>query len=111
MLFTKPTKAVGVDVGSHSVKTVQVSRSNGGLKVENVGYAVIDKTQMNTDPILAQAQAVREAMRSIPTAQTLIVGALPGQTVVIRYPRLPDMADAQLSAAIEKEAGQNIPYE
>ncbi len=47
----------------------------------------------------------------IPLAQTVIVAALPGQTVVIRYPRLPEMSDRELAAAIEKEAGQNIPYE
>lgn len=111
MLFTKPTRAVGVDVGTHSVKAVQMSRSHGGLRVDNVGYAIIDRGQYNTDPVLAQAAALREAMRSMPTAQSLVVGALPGQTVVIRYPRLPEMSDAQMSDAIEKEASQNIPYE
>lgn len=111
MLFTKPTKAVGVDVGTHSVKAVQMSRSHGGLRVDNVGYAIIDRGQYNTDPVVAQAAALREAMRSLPTAQSLVVGALPGQTVVIRYPRLPEMSDAQMSDAIEKEASQNIPYE
>lgn len=111
MLFTKPTKAVGVDIGTHSVKTVQLSKAHGGYRVENAGYAVIDRTQFNTDPIIAQASALREAMRSMPTAQCLVVGALPGQTVVIRYPRLPDMPDNKMTDAIEKEAGQNIPYE
>jgi len=111
LLFSKPTKAVGIDIGSHSVKAVQVSRAHGTMKVESAGYAVIDKAQLNSDPIVAQATAVREAMRSMPTAQSLVVGALPGQTVVIRYPRLPDMPDNKLNDAIEKEAGQNIPYE
>lgn len=111
MLFTKPTKAVGVDVGTHSVKTVQMSRSHGGLRVDNVGYAIIDRGQYNTDPVVAQAAALREAMRSMPVTQSLVVGALPGQTVVIRYPRLPEMSNAQMSDAIEKEASQNIPYE
>lgn len=111
MLFTKPTKAIGVDIGSHSVKVVLMSRAHGTTRVDGVGYAIIDRNQLNTDPILAQAGALREAMRSIPMAQSLIVGALPGQTVVIRYPRLPEMSDAQLNDAIEKEASQNIPYE
>ena len=111
MLFTKPTKAVGVDVGTHSVKTVQMSRSHGGLRVDNVGYAIIDRGQYNTDPVVAQAAALREAMRSMPVTQSLVVGALPGQTVVIRYPRLPEMSNAQMTDAIEKEASQNIPYE
>ena len=111
LLFTKPTKAVGVDIGTHSVKTVQLSRAHGRLRVDSAGYAIIDRAQLNTDPVVAQAAALREAMRMVPTAQSLVVGALPGQTVVIRYPRLPEMSDSQLADAVEKEASQNIPYE
>jgi type IV pilus assembly protein PilM len=47
----------------------------------------------------------------MPVAQCLICGALPGQTVVIRYPRLRNMALNQIDEAIEAEAGQNIPYD
>src|SRR5262249_31647549 len=88
-----------------------MSRSHGALRVDNAGYAIIDRNQLNTDPINAQANALREAMRSVSTAQSLVVGALPGQTVVIRYPRFAEMPDSQLANAIEKEASQNIPYE
>lgn len=111
MLFAKPTKAIGLDVGTHSVKAVQMSKASGRLRVERVGYALIDRGEFNLDPVRAQAMAVREALRVIPTNQSIVLGALPGQTVVIRYPRLQDLPDNQLSAAVEKEAGQNIPYE
>jgi len=76
-----------------------------------VGFAYVDRTQFNMDPVVAQASALREAVRAMPIAGTHIVGALPGQTVVIRYPRLPEMDDAKLADSIEREAGQNIPYE
>ncbi|MCL4691592.1 MAG: type IV pilus assembly protein PilM [Candidatus Hydrogenedentes bacterium] len=111
MLFSKPTKAVGLDIGSHSVKAVQMSKHGGRLRVDNVGFAFVDRTQFNMDPVVAQASALREAVRTVPLAGTYVVGALPGQTVVIRYPRLPEMDDAQLANSIEREAGQNIPYE
>jgi len=54
---------------------------------------------------------LREALRTVPLTNSLITGALPGQSVVIRYPRLPDMPDNQIAGAIEREAGQNIPYD
>ncbi|MFA6244614.1 MAG: type IV pilus assembly protein PilM, partial [Candidatus Hydrogenedentales bacterium] len=93
------------------VKAVQMSRFAGRIRIENVGYAACDRNQLNADPVMAQSTAVREALRTINTLQNHIVGALPGQTVVIRYPRLPRLAENELAAAIEKEAGQNIPYE
>lgn len=111
MLFTKPKKAIGVDVGNHSVKAALMSRSGGRLYVEETGYAVVDRNLSSNDATLAQANAVREALAGMPVPNALLVGALPGQTVVIRYPRLPDTPPDQLPAVIQREAGQNIPYD
>ena len=111
MLFSRPKKAIGLDVGTHSVKSVQMSRSGGHLRVDGAGYALVDRNQLNLDPVASQANAVREAVRSMAVAQSVIVGALPGHTVVIRYPRLPEMPLNSLDAAVEREAGQHIPYE
>lgn len=111
MLFSKPKKAIGLDIGSHSVKAVQMSRSGGRLYIDEVGYAVVNREQANNDPVMAHASAVSEALRNMNLNQCSVVGALPGQTVVIRYPRLPESAKEQLEVAIEREAGQNIPYD
>ena len=111
LLFAKPKKAIGIDVGTHSVKTVQMSRSGGRLRIDAAGYSLVDRNQLNVDPVGAQANAVREAIRHLSMDQSVIVGALPGQTVVIRYPRLPEMPEEAIGAAIEKEAGQHIPYD
>ncbi len=110
-MFSKPRKAIGIDIGSHSVKTIQMGRAGSRSRIEQVGYALIDRNQANVDPIAAQATAVREALGGMPVEQSLLVGALPGQTVVIRYPRLPEMPRDQLGRAIEAEAGQSIPYD
>jgi len=111
MLFSKPSKAIGVDIGSHSVKAIQMTKSGGRLRVEQAGYGIIDRNQVNVDPIAAQAAAVREALRQMNLPQSLLVGSLPGQNVVIRYPHLADMPENQLAEAVENEASQNIPYE
>lgn len=111
MLFSRPKRAVGIDVGSHSVKAIQMSRSGGRVRVDGAGYALVDRNQLNVDSTAALAGAMREAVRGISLQQSVVVGALQGQTVVIRYPRLPEMAEEQLGEAIDKEAGQHIPYE
>lgn len=111
MLFTKPKKSIGVDIGSHSVKTVLMGRAGRGLRVEQVGYGVVDRNMYNQDPLAAQADALVASLQGMPTPRCLLVGALPGQTVVIRYPRFNDMPSAELNQAVEAEAGQNIPYD
>lgn len=111
MFSNKPTRSIGLDIGSHSVKAVQISKSGDTLRVDHVGYATIDPAQMSTDPIEAQGAAVLAALEGFATKNAVFVGALPGQTVVIRYPRLPDMPDEDLRQAIEREAAQNLPFE
>jgi type IV pilus assembly protein PilM len=111
VLFTKPKKAIGLDIGTHSVKAIQMSRSGGRLCVDEAGYALVDRAMVVNDPIGAQAMAVREAMQAMNPTTSLLVGALPGQTVVIRYPRIPDTAPNEMNAVVQREASQNIPYD
>lgn len=111
MRFAKPTKAIGLDIGSHSIKAIQMSKSGSKMKIEDIGYALVDRDQVNIDPVVAHADALREAIRTMPISQSLVVGALPGQTVVIRYPRLHAVSPDSLDAAVESEASQNIPYD
>jgi type IV pilus assembly protein PilM len=109
--FTKPKKVIGLDIGTHAVKVVQMSRSGDGLVIEDIGYALVDRNRVSADPVSAQADALREALEGMPSNQCLVVGALPGQTVVIRYPRLKKLPAAEMDAAIEAEARHNIPYD
>ena len=111
MRFTKPKKVVGLDIGTHSVKAVQMAKSGDELRIEEVGYSIIDRNLLNTDPVAAHAIAMRDALSNIACNQSLVVGALPGQTVVIRYPRLRNVAEENIEQAIEKEASHNIPYD
>lgn len=111
MLFSKPKKAIGLDVGTHSVKAVQMSRSGGRLCVDEVGYALLDRNQVNADPVMAHANAIRQALFPMALGQALVVGALAGQTVVIRYPRITVKAKDSIEDAVQREAGQNIPFD
>jgi type IV pilus assembly protein PilM len=111
VLFSKPSKAIGVDIGSHSVKAVLMSKAGGRLRVDRVGHAVLDRNQMNVEPVLAQATAMQEAVAGFPVGTSLVAAALPGQNVVIRHPRHSDGSESELARAIQAEAAQNLPYE
>ncbi len=88
-----------------------MSKVGDRYRVDCVGYATIDPAQLAVDPLDAQAAAVVGALERFNTKNAVFVGALPGQTVVIRYPRLPDLPDQELRQAIEREAAQNLPFE
>lgn len=111
MRFTKPKKVIGLDIGNYAVKAIQMSRSGDTLVIDDVGYALVDRNLVTADPVAAQADALRQAIGRMPVTQALVVGALPGQTVVIRYPRLKKTGADHIDAAIEAEASHNIPYD
>lgn len=111
MYFTLPKKAIGLDIGTASVKAVQMGRSGGRLVVEEVAYAPIDRSQFSADPTTAQGVAAQQALEYLSPKKAMIIGALQGQSVVIRYPRIPETTPAQLEAAVMKEAANNIPYD
>lgn len=98
-------------MGTHSVKTVLMVHAGGKLRVDQVGYAVVDRNLLNADPISAHANAVAQAVQGMALQQSIVVGSLPDQAVVIRHPRLPNMPYEEISKSIEAEAGQNIPYD
>jgi len=109
--FTKPKKAIGLDIGTHAVKAVLMSRASGRLKIDQATCALVDRNELNVDPVRAQVAAVREALETMPVPQSYVVAALTGNTVVVRYPRLTDVPKEQLRSAIEREAANNMPYD
>lgn len=111
MRFTKPSKVIGLDIGTHSIKAVQAVRAGSKIRVESLGYAPVDRNRWSVDPVAAHADAIYAAMESLSPNQSMIVGALPGQAVVIRYPRLRNVSADQIERAVEVEASQNIPYD
>lgn len=111
MRFTKPSKVIGLDVGTHSIKAVQAVRAGSKIRIEALGYAPVDRNRWSVDPIAAHADAIVSALDGLSPSQSLVVGALPGQAVVIRYPRLRNVSADQIERAVEVEASQNIPYD
>lgn len=111
MWFTKPKKSIGLDIGTHSVKAVLMSRVAGRLCVEDAVLAPLDRNQVNANPVEANADAIRRAVQDMTPAMCLVVAALPGQTAVIRYPRIAEVPREKMNEAVLQEAGQNIPYD
>ena len=111
MGFTRPKKAIGLDIGTHSVKAVLMTRYGGRLRVDCANHIHLDRNLVNNDPIGAQALAAREAVRTMPVGQSLVVSALAGQNVVVRYPRLTNVPADQVENAVSREAAHNIPYD
>lgn len=109
-MFSKPRRTIGIDVGTHSVKIVQLAPGSK-LRLEKATLTPVDSTLFQQDAGAALEEALREALGYYLTRNAVVVGSLSGQDTIIRYLRMPKMPKDDLHAAIENEADQNIPFD
>lgn len=110
--FTKPKKVIGIDLGAYSVKAVQISKhATKKIYIEEVGESEIDLELFNMDPVKAQSTAIEIAIGNMGKDKSLIVCGLPGNTAVVRYPKITVKEGEKIEEAVAREATQYIPFD
>ena len=114
MFFSKNKPLVGLDIGSSSVKAVQLARSKSGYEIvafgqESLGpYAVVDGA-------VADPGAVSEAIKTAFTAGGFkaknVATGVSGHSVIVKRVVLPVDSAEEVAASIEFDADQYIPFE
>lgn len=106
--------AVGLDIGSSSVKIVQLKERKGGFTLQAFGSAplppeaIVDGALMNSSAIV---QAIQElvAKEKVKTKEVAI--GVRGHSVIIKKISLPRMTQEELDESIQWEAEQYIPFD
>ncbi|APG25405.1 type IV pilus assembly protein PilM [Syntrophotalea acetylenica] len=114
MFFLNKKDIVGVDIGSHSIKLVQLRREKSGWHLVNLGMAQLPPETI-VDNTIMDSGAVVECLRNLAESQGLktknVASAVSGNSVIIRKIKMPTMTEVEAEAAIEWEAEQYIPFE
>lgn len=115
MFFPSKTKSlVGLDIGSSSIKAVQVIETKGGYKLEKCGVRHL-ASEMIVDGTIMDAGSVVEAIRGLITEEKIKVKdvalSLSGHSIIIKKIKLPVMTEDELEESIKWEAEQYIPFD
>ncbi|MBW2396574.1 MAG: type IV pilus assembly protein PilM [Deltaproteobacteria bacterium] len=112
--FGKSKSIVGLDIGSSSVKVVELINRNKGIELQHVGIAplppeaIVQGAFLNSGAIVdAISQAVDEA--GIKTKN--VATAVSGHSVIVKKISLPMMTRDELEESIRWEAEQYIPFD
>ena len=110
------TLAVGIDVGSSSVKAVALKRSGAGYSLKSVGHADIRRTEYFPDESpQAIAEAPLRALEKITQdsnfGRKACSFAVSGPRVAPRLFKFPSLPKSEVEAAIRFEAEQIIPFD
>ncbi len=110
-MLAKPKTTIGVDVGTHSVKAVQLSNFGSSAKVDKAVLLNLDSQTDKDRQVEETVRALRTVASTFAVKKSVVVTALPGQDTFIRYLRFPKMPPEELKSSIELEADQNLPYD
>ena len=113
-LFKNKKEVVGIDIGSSSVKVVQLKDNKGSLQLLNVGIfplppeAIVDNTLMDSSLIVT---VIKNLVASLGIKVKDVVCSISGNSVIIRKIVLSAMPQEELEDQISWEAEQYIPFD
>lgn len=106
--------AIGLDIGSSSVKLVQLKETKKGVQLLNFSMAPLPSEAI-VDGALMNATAVVDTIQGMVSAQKLktkeVAISLSGNSIIIKKIGLPAMTPEELDESIKWEAEQYIPYD
>jgi type IV pilus assembly protein PilM len=113
-LFKKKKDLVGIDIGSSSIKLVQLWQTRDGYQLLNAAIvplpseAIVDNSMMDTAAVV---DAVKNLVASLGIKAREAACSISGNAVIIRKIVLPAMTTEELEEQISWEAEQYIPFD
>lgn len=114
MFLSKKKEIIGIDIGSSSIKVVQLREHKGVFTLQNVGLlqlppeAIVDNTLMDSSSIV---ETINKLIKSLNIQVKDAASSVSGNSVIIRKISLPAMPYEELEDQIHWEAEQYIPFD
>ncbi len=106
-------EVVGLDIGSFSVKMIQLQKNDGGFSIVAAGKADIDCPPSEEDVEghdKAAVRAINECFKTANSGAQLAICSLCGPEVAVRPFKFPSLPPEEMQGAIMLEAAQVCPF-
>lgn len=113
-LFAKSRNILGLDIGSSSIKMLELKESKTGFQLVNFGIeplpheTIVDSTIMNAPAVVG---AIRKLISTHQVKTKQVCASVSGHSVIIRKITLPLMTEDEIESNIQWEAEQYIPFD
>lgn len=105
---------VGLDIGSSSIKAVELKRSRAGIQLAHLGFEPL-ATDVVVDSMIMDSPSVSNAITKIfgdnSLKERVVATSVSGHSVIVKRITVPTMTDQELAERIQVEAAQNIPFD
>ena len=114
-MLLRPNKdIIGIDIGSSSIKLVQLREQKGGYALQSLGLAplpaeaIVDNAIMDSGSVV---EILRHLVESHKIKTKNVATSVSGHSVIIRKIQLPIMTEEEMESSIQWEAEQYIPFD
>lgn len=114
MIFGKRKNVIGLDIGSSSIKLIELNEGKSGFKLQNLAIsplppeAIVDGALMDSVTIV---DTIRELISTCKVKTRDVVTSVSGHSVIVKKITLPFMSQAELEESIQWEAERYIPFD
>src|SRR3989304_6562912 len=114
MLFRRASELIGLDIGSSSIKVVQLKEIEGNYTLTRFGMVSLAPEMIVGGNIMDSVRCV-EILQNLIKDQSITskdaVISLSGHSVIVKKVVLPQMTEDELAESIRWEAEQYIPFD
>ncbi len=114
MPVPKKNQLVGLDIGSHSIKLVEIDNSKKGMILKNFGIIGLPKDAIVEGSIKEMemaASAIRTLYKNLDVKNKNVATSISGFSVIVKKISITKRAESELESSIQEEAEQYIPFD
>jgi type IV pilus assembly protein PilM len=114
MPIPKKNQLVGLDIGSHSIKLVEIDDSKAGKVLKNFGIvglpqdAIVEGSVKEMEIVAA---AIKNIYKNLKIKNKNVATSISGYSVIVKKITINKREESELEATIQDEAEQYIPFD
>ena len=110
----KKNQLVGLDIGSHSIKLVEIEDSKKGRILKNFGIIGLPQDAIVEGAIKEMeivSSAIKTLYKNLKIKNKNVVTSISGYSVIVKKISIQKRGEMELDASIQEEAEQYIPFD
>ena len=114
MPISKKNQLIGIDVGSHSIKIVEIEDTKEGMVLKNFGIiglpqeAIVEGSIKEMEIVSA---ALKNLLKNLKIKNKNVATSISGYSVIVKKITIPKKERGDLEQSIQREAEQYIPFD
>jgi len=114
MPISAKNRLIGIDIGSHSIKVVDIDESTKGMVLKNFGMIELPPDSIVEGSIKEMeivSSALKNLLKNLKIKNKNVATSISGYSVIVKKITIPKREEGGLEKSIQSEAEQYIPFD